>query len=99
MFWTILHAFLPHPNSLSWLGNLAKIYRYWFFETLLPQVIMWHRKELFTFDPDFAFEQNQKETIKRREEYLKKGGGPLDAEYPDMWDFYNPFLEKKEEKK
>ncbi|QQS61442.1 MAG: hypothetical protein IPN70_00700 [Candidatus Moraniibacteriota bacterium] len=89
MFWVILHSFLPHPDRLYHWFSEAVGYDYWFFSFLKPRVISWHRKSLLSLDRDFALEEGQKDVVRKRNEYLAKGGDPLDSGYPEimMWDF------------
>lgn len=79
MFWAILYSILPHPMRSQ---HKSSLYQYWLFSFLKPRVIAWHRKTLLSLDQEFRIQQEQRDLIKQREEYLARGGDPMDEDYP-----------------
>lgn len=81
MFWATMYFILPHPRRDR---HKFSLYRHWFFSYLEPRVIAWHKKSLYALDQGFRMDQEQKDLLKKRLEYLARGGDPMDWEYPSI---------------
>lgn len=86
MFYAIVFALVPRPKYVFWLGQTIGWSYADLYDWLKEKTIVYHRAKLMKLDTNFRLSEAERELVRRREDALKKGIGPMDPQYPDLYD-------------
>lgn len=84
--WVSAFPLMPYPKRMWWLGTDIGLMYLSFYKRYERAVIEYHKRQLRTLDHDYMFSEASHELVCRREIARKNGIGPMDAEYPDLYD-------------